>query len=204
MAPRRRAAAWPPIDPLASDGGPGNGHGHRGGDSGSGSPTRRYPVSSPTAAVAVVRPGDPQGLLLKVGSSSGIELSWTSGGHTSGYEIAYQAGATAPADCATGNRASGRDHRPRHQQGDPPAALRVSVLVQGLRRRRRHAAFRDERDRRDDRAGKLGFEFDDDELTHFTASGDAPFQTALPGHASAKAAGSGTITDGQTSCLAGR
>ena len=52
-------------------------------------------------------PPDPTGLLATAVSGSQIDLNWDSGGGTTtGYRISYLAGATLPADCASGTTVS--------------------------------------------------------------------------------------------------
>ncbi len=50
-----------------------------------------------------VPPNDPSGLTVAIDSATAMTLSWTSGGgSTTGFRIAYQRGATAPASCELG------------------------------------------------------------------------------------------------------
>ena len=61
------------------------------------------PSPSPSPSPTVSAAPDPTGLNLSAVSSGQIQLSWSSGGGTtSGYQISYQSGATAPADCNSG------------------------------------------------------------------------------------------------------
>ncbi len=56
-----------------------------------------------TAAIPVAAPPNPTSQVSNVDSPTQITLSWNSaGGTTSSYIIAYQTGATAPANCSTG------------------------------------------------------------------------------------------------------
>lgn len=62
-------------------------------------------VSKSTVLTVVTQaaPPNPTGQGSSAGSTSSISLTWTSGGGTTtSYKIAYQTGATAPADCTTG------------------------------------------------------------------------------------------------------
>lgn len=76
-----------------------------------------FPASTDTRVTFVVElraadtdpldPPDPTGLNATANSTSQIGLSWTSGGgSTSDFVVAYQLGATAPADCQTGTVAT--------------------------------------------------------------------------------------------------
>lgn len=58
-----------------------------------------------TATTLVVAPNQPTGLVVFAPGDTQVDLSWSSGGGTtSGYIIAYQSGATAPANCSSGTQ----------------------------------------------------------------------------------------------------
>lgn len=60
-----------------------------------------------TATTYKVPPPNPSGLSIIVHSSTGVTLTWNSGGGTtSGFRIAYQTGPVAPANCASGTQVS--------------------------------------------------------------------------------------------------
>lgn len=60
-------------------------------------------TATATTTATVSPPPDPTGFTATAGSSSAIDLAWSSGGgSTADYRIAYESGNTAPADCASG------------------------------------------------------------------------------------------------------
>ncbi len=64
-------------------------------------------VTATTFSAPVAAPPNPTGVTATVNSDVKITLSWTSGGGTTtGYRIAYQTGAAAPATCALGTTIS--------------------------------------------------------------------------------------------------